>query len=113
MCSWPNGKRSASDQLIGGLNTMVHNGSRDRESCSDATVAARPLISTARGSVPVECPNRAETHLDQLLRDVDCLRRERDEAAGGLAQQAEITRELDELYAQIGLVQAPTLTPAS
>jgi hypothetical protein len=71
MCSWPNGKRSASDQLIGGLNTMVHNGSCDRESCSGATVAARPLILTARGSAPVECPNRAETHLDQLLRDVD------------------------------------------
>ena len=44
--------------------------------------------------------------IDRLLRDIERLRNKRDEAAGRLARQAEITRELDELYGGIRLAHA-------
>lgn len=84
---------------------MVQNAHCTPDVCSEVPVAARPpLIVNARGDAPVE-PDPLDAHVDRLLHDVDRLRRERDLAAG-LAQQAEITRELDELYEQIGRASA-------
>ncbi len=105
MRAGPDNDRSGSDQRGRGPNTMIQSARRTQYVCSDVHVPALPLIVNAGSDARAEHPELLDDHLDRLLRDAVHLRCERDVAAS-LAQQAEITRELDELYAQIGRARA-------
>lgn len=105
MRAGPDNDRSASDQRARAPNTMIHSARGTQAVDSDVPVAALPLIVNALSGASAERRDVLDDHLQRLLGDAVRLQREGDVAAG-LAQQAEITRELDELYAQIGRARA-------